>query len=74
MLPKRCCVAMSKVFIGDDEDEGADLLAYQQFSLWLYEVVLDAIDGNDKELVDDLEGKIAKCHANIGWLRVIDPV
>lgn len=35
---------MSKVSIGEDEYEVADLLAYQQFNLWLYEVVLDAVD------------------------------
>ena len=52
---------MSKVTIGEVEYEVADLLAYQQFILWLYEVVLDAADGNDKELVDDLEGRITKC-------------
>ena len=36
---------MSKISIGEDEYETADLLAYQQFSLWLYEVVLDAVNG-----------------------------
>ena len=41
---------------------------------WLYKVVMDAVDGFEEEVVEDLEGKIAKCHANIGWLRVIDPV
>ena len=42
---------MSKVSIGEDEYEVADLLAYQQFNLWLYELVLDAVDGtNDKVL------------------------
>ena len=29
---------MSKVSIGEDEYEVADLLAYQQFNLWLYEL------------------------------------
>ena len=60
---------MSKVSIGEDEYEVADLLAYQQFNLWLYEVVLDAVDGNDEELVDVVKGRIAKCYANIDWLR-----
>ena len=36
---------MSKVSIGEEEYEVADLLAYQQFNLWLYELVLDAVDG-----------------------------
>ena len=36
--------AMSKVSIGDEEYEATDLLAFQQFNLWLYEVVLDAVD------------------------------
>ena len=40
---------MSKVSIGDEEYETTDLLAYQQFSLWLYELVLDAVDGCDEE-------------------------
>ena len=35
---------MSKVSIGEDEYEVADLLASQQFNLWLYEVVLDDVD------------------------------
>ena len=65
---------MSKISIGDDEYEVADLLANQQFSLWLYQVVLDVVDGNDKELVDDLGGWIAKCSTNIDWLRTVDPV
>ena len=60
---------MSKVSIGEDEYEVTDLLAFQQFSLWLYELVLDAVDGNDEEVVEDLEGRIAKCHGNIDWLR-----
>ena len=47
----------------------ADLLAYQQFNLWLYEVVLDAVDGADEKVVDELNHRIAKCHANIDWLR-----
>ena len=37
---------MSKVSIGEDEYEVADLLAFQQFNLWLYELVLDAVDGS----------------------------
>ena len=60
---------MSKVSIGEDEYEVADLLAYQQFSLWLYELVLDAVDGTDEEVVDAVKGRIAKCYANIDWLR-----
>jgi len=36
---------MSKVSVGEEEYEAADLLAYQQFSLRLYELVLDAVDG-----------------------------
>ena len=64
---------MSKVSIGEDEYETADLLAYQQFSLWLNEVVLDVVDGNDKELVEELEGRITKCQTNIDWLRTLDP-
>ena len=60
---------MSKVSIGDEEYETADPLAFQQFSLWLYELVLDAVDGNDEEVVEGLEGRIAKCYANIDWLK-----
>ena len=56
---------MSKVSIGEDEYEVADLLAYQQFSLWLYELVLGSVDGVDEEVVDELNHRIAKCHANI---------
>ena len=64
---------MSKVSIGEDEYEVADLLAFQQFNLWLYEVVLDAVDGVDERIVEDLEGRIANCYANIDWLRAVDP-
>ena len=39
---------MSKVSIGEDEYEVTDLLAYQHFNLWLYELVLDAVDGSDE--------------------------
>ena len=58
---------MSKVSIG--EYEVADLLAYQQFSLWLYELVLDAVDGTDDKVIEDLELRIANCDVNIDWLR-----
>ena len=61
---------MSKVSIGDEDYEVADLLAYQQFNLWLYELVLDAVDGADDKVVEDLEGRITKCHANIDWLSI----
>ncbi|MDC0374892.1 hypothetical protein OAN00_04890 [Pseudomonadales bacterium] len=64
---------MSKVSIGDEDYEVADLLAYQQFNLWLYELVLDAVDGTDDKVVEELEGRITKCHANIDWLRAVDP-
>ena len=65
---------MSKVSIGEQEYETTDLLAYQQFNLWLYEVVLDAVDGaDDEEVVEELEGRISKCLANIDWLRIVDP-
>jgi hypothetical protein len=64
---------MSKVSIDDDEYEVADLLAFQHFSLWLYELVLDAVDGADDKVVEGLELRIAKCHANIDWLRAVDP-
>ena len=60
---------MSKVSIGEDEYEVADLLAYQQFNLWLYELVLDAVDGAEDKVIEDLELRIAKCHANIDCLR-----
>ncbi|MDB2508997.1 hypothetical protein N9X32_00515 [Pseudomonadales bacterium] len=60
---------MLKVSIGEDEYEVADLLAYQQFNLWLYELVLDAVDGADDKVIEDLELRIAKCHGNIDWLR-----
>jgi hypothetical protein len=63
---------MSKVSIGEDEYETADLLAFQQFNLWLYELVLDAVDGTDEKIVEDLEGRIARCYANIDWLRAVD--
>ena len=61
---------MSKVSIGEQENETADLLAYQQFNLWLYELVLDAVDGTDDKVVEELEGRITKCHANIDWLSI----
>jgi hypothetical protein len=64
---------MSKISIGEDEYEVADLLAHQEFSLWLYELVLDAVDGTDDKVVEDLKSRIAKCHANIDWLRTVDP-
>ena len=64
---------MSKVSIGEDEYEVADLLAYQQFSLWLHELVLDAVDGTDEKVVDAVKGRITKCYANIDWLRTVDP-
>ena len=60
---------MSKVSIGEDEYEIADLLAYQQFSLWLYELVLGSVDGVDEEVVDVVKNRIAKCYANIDWLK-----
>ena len=63
---------MSKVSIGEDEYEVADLLAYQQFNLWVYELVLGSVDGNDEELVEQLEGRITKCQTNIDWLRAVD--
>ena len=59
---------MSKLSIGQDEYEVADLLAYQQFNLWLYELVLDVVDDTDENVVEDLEGRITKCFANIDWL------
>jgi hypothetical protein len=37
---------MSKVSIGEDQYEGVDLIPFQQFNLWLYELVLDAVDGS----------------------------
>ena len=64
---------MSKVSIGEDEYEVTDLLAYQQFSLWLYEVVLDAVNGCDEEVVDVVKNRIMKCQTNIDWLRAVDP-
>ena len=64
---------MLKVSIGEDEYEVADLLAYQQFNLWLYELVLDAVDGADDEVVNELNHRIVKCCANIDWLRAVDP-
>ena len=60
---------MSKVSIGDEEYEMADLLAFQRFSLWLYELVLGSVDGVDEEVVDELNHRIAKCHANIDLLK-----
>ena len=62
---------MSKVSIGDEEYEMADLLAFQRFSLWLYELVLGSVDGVDEEVVDELNHRIAKCHANIDWLKCL---
>ena len=64
---------MSKVSIGEDEYEVTDLLAYQQFSLWLYELVLGSVDGVDEEVVDAVKNRIALCYANIDWLRAVDP-
>jgi hypothetical protein len=60
---------MSKVSIGDQEYETADLLAYQQFNLWLYELMLGSVDDTDDKVVEDLKSRIAKCYANIDWLR-----
>ena len=34
------------------------------------ELVLDAVDGADDKVVEDLEGRITKCHANIDWLSI----
>ncbi|MDB4567775.1 hypothetical protein N9104_03345 [Pseudomonadales bacterium] len=59
---------MSKVSIGDEEYEAADLLAFQQFNLWLYELVLGSVDGTDDKVVEDLKSRIAKCYANIDWV------
>jgi len=64
---------MSKVSIGEDEYETADLLAYQQFNLWLHELVLDAVDGTDEKVVDAVKNRITKCQTNIDWLRAVDP-
>ena len=64
---------MSKISIGEDEYEAADLLAYQQFSLWLYELVLGSVDGVDEEVVDVVKNRIALCYKNIDWLLVVDP-
>ena len=63
---------MSKVSIGDEDYEVADLLAFQQFSLWLYELVLDVVDDTNDKVVNELNHRIAKCHANIDWLRTVD--
>jgi len=63
---------MSKVSIGEDEYETADLLAYQQFSLWLYELVLGSVDGVDEEVVDAVKNRIALCYKNIDWLLAVD--
>jgi hypothetical protein len=63
---------MSKVSIGEDEYETADLLAYQQFSLWLYELVLGSVDGVDEEVVDAVKNRITKCQTNIDWLLAVD--
>ena len=62
---------MSKASIGDEAYEAADLLAYQQFSLWLYELVLDAVDGADDKVVDAVKSRIALCCANIDLLRCL---
>ena len=62
---------MSKVSIGEDEYEVTDLLAYQQFNLWLNEVVLDVVDDTNDNVVNELNHRIAKCYANIDWLRSI---
>ena len=59
---------MSKVSIGDEVYETADLLAYQQFNLWLYELVLGSVDGVDEEVVDAVKNRIALCYKNIDWL------
>ena len=63
---------MSKVSIGDEVFETTDLLSYQQFSLWLNEVVLDAVDDTNDNVVNELNHRIAKCYANIDWLRTVD--
>ena len=60
------------VFGAGNQVRTGDLLAYQQFNLWLYELVLDAVDGTDDKVVDDLGGRITKCYANIDWLRAVD--
>ena len=63
---------MSKVSIGDEEYEMADLLAYQQFNLSLYELVLGSVDGVDEEVVDAVKNRIALCYKNIDWLLAVD--
>ena len=63
---------MSKVTIGEDEYEVTDLLAYQQFNLWLFELVLDVVDDTNNNVVNELNHRIAKCYANMDWLRSID--
>jgi len=63
---------MSKVSIGDEEYEMADLLAFQRFSLWLYELVLGSVDGVDEEVVDAVKNRIALCYKNIDWLLAVD--
>ena len=59
---------MSKVSIGEDEYEVADLLAFQQFNLWLYELVLGSVDDTNDKVVEDLKSRLAKCYANIDWV------
>jgi hypothetical protein len=63
---------MSKVSIGEDEYEVTDLLSYQQFSLWLNQVVLDVVDDTNDNVVNELNHRIAKCYTNIDWLRAVD--
>ena len=62
---------MSKVSIGEDEYEDADLLAYQQFNLRLFELVLEVADDTNNNVVIELNRRIAKCYANMDWLRSI---
>ena len=62
---------MSKVSIGDDEYEVADLLTYQQFNLRLFELVLEVADDTNNNVIIELNRRIAKCYANMDWLRSI---
>ena len=50
----------------------ADLLAYQQFNLWLYELVLGSVDGTDDKVVESekQDSKVPRKHRLVA---AVDP-
>ena len=60
------------VFGAGNQVRTGDLLAYQQFNLWLYELVLDAVDGTDDKVVDvceEQDSKVLRKHRLVAGSR-----